>query len=222
MSVLGNANKLSLVGSETIFIKDMDITGTKLRDVTDNNVTKKENFTVSVDSPKIVVKNADLSDLSCYNVYEQPFGNAKYPVSEIIVDNIKAGSGITHNILSFYTFVDNATVTIKNSSFDLNKNTNVIRFSNLTDAKNVVINLENIDWTYENSGYESADVDWLGLILFQYTNKNGESSDFSSWTINVHNCRYNGIEVTKETAENEKKISYTYPDGIINATVNFI
>ena len=182
----------------------------------------RHNVTVSVDSPKIVIKNVDLSDLSCYNVYEQPFGNAKYPVSEIIVDNIKAGSGITHNILSFYTFANNATITIKNSSFDLNKNTNVIRFSNLTDAKNVVINLENIDWTYENSGYESADVEWLGLILFQYTNKSRESSDFSSWTINVHNCRYNGIEVTKETTGNEKKISYTYPDGIINATVNFI
>ena len=38
MSVLSNANKLSLVGSETIFIKDMDITGTKLRNVTDNNI----------------------------------------------------------------------------------------------------------------------------------------------------------------------------------------
>lgn len=222
MSVLGNANKLSLVGSETIYIKDMDITGTKVRNVTVDGVTKNENFTVSVDSPKIVIKNADLSDLSCYNVYEQVFGNPKYPVSEIVVDNIKAGSGITHNILSFYTFADNATITIKNSSFDLNKNNNIIRFSNLTDAKNVVINLENIDWTYENSGYESGDIDWLGLILFQYTKKAGESSDFSSWTINVHNCRYNDVEVTKETAVNEKKISYTYPAGVINATVNFI
>lgn len=222
MSVLGNANKLSLVGSETIYIKDMNITGTKLRNVTVNGVTKNENFTVSVDSPKIVIKNADLSDLSCYNVYEQVFGNPIYPVSEIVVDNINAGSRITHNILSFYTFADNATITIKNSSFDLNKNNNIIRFSNLTDAKNVVINLDNIDWTYENSGYESSDVDWLGLILFQYSKNAGESSDFSSWTINVHNCRYNGVEVTKETAVNEKKISYTYPDGVINATVNFI
>lgn len=36
-------------------------------------------------------------------------------------------------------------------------------------------------------------------------------------------CNYLSTEnITKETAENEKKISYTYPDGIINATVNFI
>lgn len=44
MSVLGNANKLSLIGSESIFIKDMDITGTKIRNVTDNNVSKKGEF----------------------------------------------------------------------------------------------------------------------------------------------------------------------------------
>jgi hypothetical protein len=98
------------------------------------------------------------------------------------------------------------------------KTSNIMRLSNYTNAKNVTVTFENVDWTYENMPYADGDLMWAGLIIYQPagadTNvKTGdEYSDEATktWTFNFINCRYNGEKVTGNSFGTNKQVIYQY------------
>ena len=132
---------------------------------------------------------------------------------------------LKHNVLSFYAPNDGAQIIIKNSKFSLNPETsNVLRISNILNAKNVEITFENIDWTYE--GVNTTDFDWAGLMIYQAFGADvalqGDVSNLETWTIKFNNCTYNGEPIEGNNPGEHSQVMYTYNIGGHNEFVNQI
>ena len=150
------------------------------------------------------IKNLKVNG-TIYNALEQPGLSAMYPVEKFKASNINAtDTNIKHNIINIYKFADNATVEISDSTFDLDVvNSNIMRLSNIGDAKNVTITFKNIDWTYETARYTEEDKQYAGLIIFQPWPSDADSAykskdltSIKTWKFIFDNCRYNGTKIT--------------------------
>ena len=198
MIVNGN-DKLILNAQENIYINELTLDGTYAMR---NN--KRENAKVLFDAKNVIVKNLKVNG-TIYNALEQPGTSAMYPVEKFKASNINAtDTNIKHNIINIYKFADNATVEISDSTFDLDVvNSNIMRLSNIGDAKNVTITFKNIDWTYETKGYTEEDKQYAGLIIFQPWPSDADSAykskdltSIKTWKFIFDNCRYNGTKIT--------------------------
>lgn len=156
-----------------------------------------------------------------YNVFEgSQDKNAEHCVDNFTAKNATVNdTDLKHNVFNIYQLNEGANVKISDSSFNLNmKTSNIMRLSNYTNAKNVTVTFENVDWTYENTPYADGDLMWAGLIIYQPagadTNvKTGdEYSDEATktWTFNFINCRYNGEKVTGNSFGTNKQVIYQY------------
>lgn len=156
-----------------------------------------------------------------YNVFEgSQDKNAEHCVDNFTAKNVTVNdTDLKHNVFNIYQLNEGANVKISDSSFNLNmKTSNIMRLSNYTNAKNVTVTFENVDWTYENMPYADGDLMWAGLIIYQPagadTNvKTGdEYSDEATktWTFNFINCRYNGEKVTGNSFGTNKQVIYQY------------
>ena len=158
------------------------------------------------------------TETTVYNMFEGAQStNENYDgLRELNANKINIGNpSLTHNVINVYTPADDAVITIKDSKFNLNaNNSNVIRLANYLNAKNVVVNFENIEWTYEEGTPEGADWGYAGLALYQPSNNdhalNGDYTEISTWTINVKNCKYNGVKVTANNMGEHNQVVYAY------------
>jgi hypothetical protein len=90
--------------------------------------------------------------------------------------------------------------------------------SNLSNAQNVTVEFENIDWTYENTpNIASADWGWAGLIIYQpFSTDAGAAGDLTAmqtWNFKFKNCRYNGVKVTENNFGEHNQVFYLYNVG---------
>lgn len=198
--------------SESVTIKNLTVSGKK--DAGNGKINFK---TPVLNVSDVVIENG----CTVYNVFEgsqvynKDFYNKEVTLSGITCDNIS----LKHNVLNVYTPNDDAVITIKDSVFNLNVVTsNVMRVANYTNAKNVTINFENVEWNYENcalaSTPEHEDWAWAGLLLYQPAGKDsattGNLEAISTWTINITNCKYNGEKVTENNFGSHSQAVYAY------------
>ena len=212
MIVNGN-DKLILNAQENIYINELTLDGTyAIR----NN--KRENAKVLFDAKNVIVKNLKVNG-TIYNALEQPGSSVIYPAEKFKASNINAtDTNIKHNIINIYKFADNATVEISDSTFNLNVvNSNIMRLSNIGNAKNVTITFKNIDWTYETKGYTEEDKQYAGLIIFQPWPSDADSAykskdltSIKTWKFIFDNCRYNGQKITENIFGSISQVIYGY------------
>ena len=186
------------------------------------------NAKILTDDTKIIINNFHITsdkENGIYNVFEQPQNPKEilkeYSATNIIVD----GTNLKHNVFNIYNLQDNATITIKNCKFDINMATsNVMRLSNYKNAENVEILFDNVEWTYENVGYESSDIDYAGLILYQPASTDvaleGDTSKIKTWTFRFKNCTYNGEKVTDVNFGLPEQVMYMYNIGKTKEVTN--
>lgn len=169
------------------------------------------------DAKDVEVSNITVADgAKPYNVFEgsQAIASDSFVASNITVDDVD----LKHNVFNIYKVNDNATIKISDGVFNLNvNNSNILRLSNLSNAQNVTVEFENIDWTYENTpNIASADWGWAGLIIYQpFSTDAGAAGDLTAmqtWNFKFKNCRYNGVKVTENNFgnENHNQVFYLY------------
>jgi hypothetical protein len=135
-----------------------------------------------------------------YNTIET---NMKTAVKKVVIkDCVFMSAAATNNFVSLYKFEDGAEVTFENCVFHCATDSNAVRISNLTSAKNVTINFLNCRY-----GTEGAEGQWDGLLLFQdYTG----DQDMSGITVKFTNLRsIDGATTYKDNSTNGR-VWYTY------------
>ena len=208
---VGDNTVINLLATDSVDVNGLTVSGTK------GSVNGK----IVYGTNDITISNMNIEPgCTVYNVFEGKQDQA----SENCVENFTAtnivvnDTDLAHNVFNIYQFNNGANVLIKDSSFNLDvANSNVLRVSNLTNAENVTITFENVDWNYEDKGYTDNDLKWAGLMIYQpYSTdagSNGDTSHMQTWTINVKNCRYNGTPVTENEVGTIRQALYQYNVG---------
>lgn len=219
-----DTKKIYLTGLESVSVKDMIISGDKPR----NAGKIGKNATVMFNTANLEITRMDATGVNCYNLIEQPYNVASQKIKKVEISGIKTGTGISHNVLNFYNLANGAEIIIKDSDFNLGKSSNVIRFDNLSEAKDVKIKFINCSWTYENSCYAEGDLEWMSLILLQPGAKAQQGKPTmgkeNGWEINLKDCKYNGEKIwkatetaDKNTVEDHISIVCIYDPGVAEA-----
>lgn len=205
---VGDNTVINLLATDSVDVNGLTVSGTK----------GSGNGKIVYGTNDITISNMNIEPgCTVYNVFEGKQDQA----SENCVENFTAtnivvnDTDLAHNVFNIYQFNDGANVLIKDSSFNLNvANSNVLRVSNITDAKNVTITFENVDWTYEEMGYTDGDLAWAGLMIYQPYGTDsaftGDNTSVNTWTINVKNCRYNGKPITENSVGTIEQAVYQY------------
>jgi hypothetical protein len=184
-------------------------------DVTGNKGSKNGYFLY--DAKDVEVSNITVADgAKPYNVFEgsQTVASDSFKAANITVDDV----ALQHNVFNIYKVNNGAVIKISDGVFNLNvNNSNILRLSNLSNAQNVTVEFENIDWTYENTpNISAADWGWAGLIIYQpFSTDAGAAGDLTAmqtWNFKFKNCRYNGVKVTENNFgnDNHNQVFYLY------------
>ena len=215
-------NTVTLAATDKITVDGLNISGEK------GSINGKITFK----TPDLEIKNVSIENGSTvYNAFEGSqvtndptyTGLSNLVVSDMHVDN----PSMTHNVINVYTPANNATITIKNSEFNLAvDNSNVLRLANYLNSENVNVVFENVKWTYENA--PANDWGWAGLIIYQPASADialtGDLSKLTTWTFTFRNCEYNGEKVTANNFGEHNQVFYLYNVGgtkaITDPTVN--
>jgi len=204
-------NTVTLAATDKITVDGLNISGEK------GSINGKITFK----TPDLEIKNVSIENGSTvYNAFEgsQVTNDPTYTgldnlvVSDMHVDN----PSMAHNVINVYTPANNATITIKNSEFNLAvDNSNVLRLANYLNSENVNVVFENVKWTYEN--VPGNDWKWAGLIIFQPASSDialtGDLSKLTTWTFTFRNCEYNGEKVTANNFGEHNQVFYLYNVG---------
>ena len=193
---------------DSIVMDNVDVTGDK----------GSSNGYFLYDAKDVEVSNITVADgAKPYNVFEgsQAIASDSFVASNITVDDV----ALQHNVFNIYKVNDGAVIKISDGVFNLNvNNSNILRLSNLSNAQNVTVEFENIDWTYENTpNISAADWGWAGLIIYQPFSTDagkatGDLTAMQTWNFKFKNCRYNGVKVTKNNFgnDNHNQVFYLY------------
>jgi hypothetical protein len=199
----------------------MEVSGEKPR--TAGKVGK--NSTIMFNTGNLNISGLDASEVSCYNLVEQNYTTTCEKIKKVEISGVKAGNQIGHNVLNFYNLANGAEIVIKDSEFNLSANSNIIRFDNLSEAKDVKIRFINCSWTYENSEYTEEGLEWMSMILLQPGKSEQQGKPTmgkdNGWEISLKDCSYNGEKIWKanetadqNTMENHVCICSIYDPGI--------
>lgn len=209
---VGDNTVINLLAKDSIDVNGLTVSGTK----------GDGNGKIIFGSNDITISNVNIEPgCTVYNVFEGKQDKAEdnlvenFTATNVIVDDID----LLHNVFNIYQLADGANILVKDSVFNLNvAKSNVMRVSNITNAKNVTITFENVEWSYEEKGYTPSDYEWAGLLIYQpYSTDDGydtgvamEDKSVHTWTINVKNCRYNGEPITDNLVGDIKQAVYQY------------
>lgn len=173
------------------------------------------NGAVLFNAPSASLNNVSVeSGSTAYNVFEQ-LSNAA-PITDFTANNITVDDPeLKHNVFNIYRPADDAVITIKNGTFNLDMaNSNVMRLANYSNATGVTLTFENIEWTYENKGYTPSDLDWAGIVIYQPASTdealNGNLDYIKTWKFVFKNCSYNGVKVTENNFGMANQVIYLY------------
>lgn len=170
---------------------------------------------IHMSAPEIEINRLHIDDdCKLYNVIEC---DKVTPIKNVYISDIQIDKpDIAHNFFSGYVFEDDAVVNFKDCSFNINpETTNPLRLCNMTNAKNVTVIFENVDWNYELAG--SEDFQYAGLVIYQpwKTDKavSGDTEALDTWEFIFRNCRYNGEKVTGVNFGEHSQLIYGYGIG---------
>lgn len=176
------------------------------------------NGKIMFDASKVDISGVKVDNATgAYNIFEQ--GQTASDIKEIEVKNLDVkADGVIHNVVNVYNLRDGAVVTLKNIKLvgvDPNL-TNLIRVSNYKNAKDVIINFENIDMTYAE-GVDLSDFKYFGFLLYQAVRGKDSSYEGTScvntWTVNFRNCYLNGKLVENLGFNTVDQVAYAYDFG---------
>ena len=200
------ASETSLAANESIVLDDVDVTGNK----------GTSNGFLLLNAPSVEVSNVTVADgAKPYNVFEQTGSGKKlesFSASNIKVDDV----ALKHNVFNVYNVENDAEINITDGRFNLDvNNSNILRLANYANATGVTVNLENIEWTYENTpNKDAADWDWAGIIIYQPAGADvalsGDLTAMKTWKFNFKNCKYNGVKVTENNFGEKNQVFYLY------------
>jgi hypothetical protein len=134
------------------------------------------NIIINTESP-VTIKDNVFDEGSSYHVIE--WGTKTPVASGTVITGNTFGNIATHNVISLYSYEDNAEITITDNYFAYSAN--AIRLSNTNNAT-ASINIS-------NNVYKETDsiIEYAGLLIIQaYT----EGQDFTKLTITFKNNRY--------------------------------
>ena len=157
---------------------------------------------ISSNAEVMTIKNCVFDgDGKIYNMFESAYGSAK--CKDILFENCTFKEGASnHNFVSFYEFVDGATITFNKCSFSCGPNTNAIRLSNLKNTR-ATVNI--IDCKYETKALN----EYAGVVLLQDSSSD-KSQDMSLITINFVNLTdFSGKQYIKN-GKGKECLWYTY------------
>lgn len=229
--VTGEVQANLTASGKSVDLKGVTISNNARLVLTPTKETRLLNNTISGEFPKsggnalITIRESDyvtVKDLtfdgtaSCYNCVEIGLTGSNLPKNVLIDSCNFIGTLSNVSILVFGT-QDNAVININNCKFE--NVSNVLRLSNRTNAKNIVVNMTNCDITK----WDSTPL-WAGAIILQdYTSKDvneyKENNLFGNGkiTININNCTYAGKKIVagnpKEqfgSMDAEKQIVYIW------------
>ncbi|MCQ2576362.1 MAG: hypothetical protein MJ162_06425 [Treponema sp.] len=217
-----NKNDIWTEKDGTIYLCNAYLSGT--RGISADG-TKYTNAFIGFDAENIYVSNISMKGDETpggarksfvYNGFEQ---TGTTPIKSFYIENWKLDATyITNNFISAYTYADNAVITVKNASFANMSSSEIIRVSNRTNANNVTLNFENLDWAYDET-HASYDVDYSSILMYQPWEsaskrtleiREAELTAFNSWTMNFKNCSYKGEKVTANEYPSAKALAFIY------------
>jgi len=219
---VGNDDMIYTTATDDVNVNGVTVSGEK------GSKHGKINFATS----NINISNVNIEPgCTVYNVFEgSQDKDAGHSIDTFIATNVVVNdTDLKHNVFNIYQFNNDAEVLIKDCSFNLDVvNSNILRISNITNARNVTITFENVDWTYENKAYTDADKAWAGLMIYQPYGSDaafsGDTSNMQTWTLHFKNCRYNGELVTQNNFGLINQLAYQYNvnnNGICQAPAVF-
>ena len=205
---LGNDTVITLNATDNVNVSGLTVSGEQ----------GNGNGKIIYATNEITIDSVDINPgCTVYNVFEgSQDKNPEHCIDKFTAKNITVNDvDLQHNVFNIYQLNDNAEVTISDSYFNLDvANSNALRLSNITNAKNVTVTFDNVDWTYENKAYSQADLKWAGLVIYQAygtdTNSTDDDTSTKTWTFNFINCRYNGEHITQNEIGTIKEIIYQY------------
>ncbi len=206
---LGSDTVIRVNANESASMVATNITGTR----------GSGNGRVLYATPKMTIDGVTVAEGSTmYNVFEGSQDKQEaHLVNEFEAKNVTVDNpSLSHNVFNIYQVADNATIKVSNSYFNLDvANSNVMRLSNITNAENVNVVFENVDWTYENRDTTNASNNaWAGLVIIQPYGTdmahNGDTSKHQTWNMTFRNCRYNGELVDANNFGTIKQVAYFY------------
>ena len=172
-------------------------------------------YSLNVDAGAVLIKDCVFGQ-NGYNCIEIGLATNVEPPKKVDIINCDFTGVLTNNAILVFATQDNAEINIKGCHFA--SISNMLRLSNRTGAKNVVVNIEDcvIDKWESNPMY-------AGFLLMQdYTSKNitqfNEANPFSKekLTINVKNLVHAGKRISVENIEsylncnNANQLAYIY------------
>lgn len=205
---VGGNTVINLLATDSVDVNGLTVSGTK----------GAGNGKIVFGSNDVTISNLNIEPgCTVYNVFEGKQDKAaencidNFTATNIVVNDID----LKHNVFNIYQVNDGANILIKDSVFNLDvANSNVLRMSNITNAKNVTITFENVDWNYEDKAYTASDAEWAGLMIYQPYGSdvayNGDFTNTQTWTVNVKDCRYNGELITENLVGTIKQAVYQY------------
>ena len=205
---VGNDDVIYTTAVDNVVVNGVTVSGTK----------GSNNGKIHFATNEINISNVNIEPgCTVYNVFEgSQDKDAGHSIDTFIATNVVVNdTDLKHNVFNIYQFNNDAEVLIKDSSFNLDvANSNILRVSNITNAQNVTITFENVDWTYENKAYTDADKVWAGLMIYQPYGSDaafsGDTRNMRTWTVRIKNCRYNGETITENLVGDIKQAVYQY------------
>ena len=191
------SNNASIKG-KSVTLKNIQIlNATKLvtysKDFTASNINVEGNYESKAgkvfdlnDSEYVTIKGTTFNANTAYNIIEVGLNGSTLP-KNVLIEDCKFLGEYTNNAILIFGTQDNAVININNCYFQ--KLSNVLRLSNRTNAKNVVVNITNCKCDYWDVNPEFA-----GMIICQdYTSKSLEEMQKNNLfgdgkiTINISN-----------------------------------
>lgn len=213
---------INTFATEKVILKDLTVEGGY-----NTNGGKRINGKINFKTPELSVSNLTVDSASTvYNVLEGYQGSdEQFFLKSAVLDGITADCmKLGHNIFNVYTPAEGAEMVIKNSVFNLNVDkSNVFRISNYTNASNVTIVFDNVEWNYENS--TTTDFSWAGLLMYQAVSGkdnafSGGLDEMKTWTFKFKNCKYNGEKITSNNFGEHSQVFYVYGYNGTSVTVD--
>lgn len=224
-ALIGSSVNVSNSTANSVSIATTAVNG----DVTIDGLTTAGSITQSVSNAAIrittnedvVITNSNIGQ-SGYNVIEIGLAASSVPKSVLIKDCDFTGT-MSNNAISIFALADNAVVNIENCHFA--SVSNVIRWSNRTNATGITFNIKNCTWDKlePNEDYRSV------FLLQDYTSANSDAvysnNRFSAdkLIINFLGCTgtdgklislADGEDATERFGTGDGKLVYLYADKV--------
>lgn len=208
-------NARLILKAEDVELKGLTISGDFPKE-TDNCVINIK------ESEFIVFKDMVFDSSNAYNGVEISLNNETILPKNILFDNCKFLGDFSNNAILVYATQDNAVITLNNCHFD--KISNALRISNTTNAKGVVVNINNctVDQWDTRATYQGF------LLCEDYVSKTEEEALANNLyapekiTVNFNNLVYQNKKVMPEDissvcgTKDENQIVYIFIDSVLD------